>query len=608
MRFSCSSVADMAVLQAVVIALIALIVTPGYLFYFDVTPKVAILLLGTAAALVWPGAATSRAPRSFSLLVAASLISLAISTALSPNPALSLVGTNWRRYGMLTQAVVLIFTWLLARNVAAAPQRARTILRAIAMSGAVTAIFGIAQYFGWDPILPKAAYHIGQGIWTIVRPPGTLGYVSYFATWLLAVVFLSLALAAWETSTRIRRACYTTAALAAAAMLLTGTRAAMLGLVAGIAVWLASRGFRISRRVIGAAAVLLFASVAFYYSPPGWQIRSRMRWFVEDPLGGARVHLWRDSVSMAAGRPLGYGPETFTATFPRFESEALARAYPEFLHESPHNIFLDASVSQGIPGLAILAAFCWIGFAAAWRFRKVWLAACLAAVIVSQMFTVFTMPTAMVFYVTIAMAVGVRTQTEARSRHSEVWLRWPLALLLVYAAARLTLADRQLALAKNDLERGDVAAASAHYGDSDKLRFPGTGSDLWYSRACSNLAAKTASPVARVQAMAQAGAAAVRATHTSEEPFNAWYSLSALYAGQNDFANTEKCLRAAIAARPNWFKPHWTLAQVLRLEGRLEEAEREAALGADRNGGKDPEVAHTLDEIRALRATGRVQP
>jgi hypothetical protein len=108
--------------------------------------------------------------------------------------------------------------------------------------------------------------------------------------------------------------------------------------------------------------------------------------------------------------------------------------------------------------------------------------------------------------------------------------------------------------------------------------------------------------------MVQAGAAAVRATRTSEEPFNAWYNLSALYAGQNDFANTGKCLRAAIAARPNWFKPHWTLAQVLRLEGRLEEAEREAALGADRNGGKDPEVAHTLDEIRALRAAARAQP
>ena len=113
---------------------------------------------------------------------------------------------------------------------------------AVHLSGALTALFGIAQYhFGWDPILPKTAYHIGEGIWTIVRPPGTLGYVSYFATWLLAVVFLSLALAGWETSVhRARTACYAASALAAVAIMLTGTRAAMLALAARdgrMAVW-----------------------------------------------------------------------------------------------------------------------------------------------------------------------------------------------------------------------------------------------------------------------------------------------------------------------------------------------------------------------------------
>ena len=42
----------MALLQAIAIGLIALILKPGQLFYFDVTPKVAILLVGTAALLI----------------------------------------------------------------------------------------------------------------------------------------------------------------------------------------------------------------------------------------------------------------------------------------------------------------------------------------------------------------------------------------------------------------------------------------------------------------------------------------------------------------------------------------------------------------------------
>ncbi len=313
----------MVLLQAVVIGWIALIVTPGQLFYFDVTPKVAILLLGTAALLVWPrGRDGVGAPRLFALLAVATLISLAASTALSSNPALSLFGTNWRRFGAITQAAVLIFAWLAARHVAGSADRARTLLRGIAASGAVAAIYGIVQYFGWDPLLPAAGYHIGEGIWTIVRPPGTLGYASYFATWLLAVLFLSLALAEWETDVRMRYSAYAVAALAAVAMLLTGTRAALLGLAAGVAVWLWRRGFRIPSRVADPAMAVLVASVAFYYSPPGGQLRSRTRWFVEDPLGGARIQLWRDSFSMALHKLLfGYGPEVFSRTVPALRIE-----------------------------------------------------------------------------------------------------------------------------------------------------------------------------------------------------------------------------------------------------------------------------------------------
>jgi Tfp pilus assembly protein PilF len=113
------------------------------------------------------------------------------------------------------------------------------------------------------------------------------------------------------------------------------------------------------------------------------------------------------------------------------------------------------------------------------------------------------------------------------------------------------------------------------------------------------VAQKAPSPLVQLQALAQSGAAAVRATRTAEDPFDAWYSLATLYASQNDAAGAERSLRAGIAANPNWFKPHWTLAQVLLVEGRMEEAGREAALAAELNAGKNPEVARTLEEIRA---------
>ncbi len=589
----------MALLQAAVIALVALIITPGFLFYFDVTPKLLVLLMGTALVL-----RVKPAPRLFTFLLLLDGVSLAVSTGLSRDPALSTFGTSWRRYGLVAQGALLLFTWTVAATAAGRPERVRTILRGISLAGLLTALYGIVQYFGWDPLLPKAAYHVGEGMWSIVRPPGTLGYVSYFATWLLMSAFLSMALSTLETSARWRRFAWTSAGLCLCAMVLTGTRAALVGLLAGIALWLYRSGWRINRRVVALAMIVSFAAAAFYFSPAGWKLRSRTRWFVEDPWGGARPALWRDSVRMAMERlPFGYGPEVFTAAFPKFESKTLARAYPDFSSESPHNIFLDALVSQGLPGIAILCGLCALAVGKRDRVPS-WMAAAVVAGIVAQFFTVFTIPTALVFYVTIALIVSLSAAAPSPRKAS----RWRAlaaamaAIPLLYCAARFTVADRALAESQRAIASGDFATAGARFKQYQRWRLPGSSADLWYSRALLGFIQKTPNPALRLQVFPESAAAGLRATRTSEGPFDAWYNLSQLYAIENNAAGVESCLRQAIAANPNWFKPHWTLAQLLNLENRTEEAETEAATAADLNGGKHPEVLRTLREIRQRSA------
>jgi O-antigen ligase len=598
----------MRLLQAVTIGLIALIIAPGYLFYFDVTPKVVVLLVGTAA--LSAAGAVRGASKSFSILILLNLASLTISTALSTRPGLSLMGTNWREFGLVPQAAALLFAW----SVAACPGNARVVLRGIAISGAAAGAYGIAQYFGWDPFLPAAAYHIGEGIWTIVRPPGTLGYVSYFATWLAVSAFLSLALQTLETAAAWRWTARAAAAICAIAMMLTGTRAAILGLAAGVLVWLYLRGFRLTRRMLAGAASVVLLGAAFYFSPPGWNLRSRTRWFSEDRLGGGRPELWRDTLQMASQRlAAGYGPETFTAGFARFESPGLAAAYPDFEYESPHNMFLDALAAQGIPGFAALVALCAAGLVAAFRARNAespYLAAALTAGLVSQQFTGFTIPTAVIVYTTVALVSG-GARVGLPSQASLAWLPGKLkhslpvavALALLYCAVRLTVADGALACAPPALETGDASAAAAQYGRYERWRFPGAAADLWYSRASLQLAQKAQQPAVRLLALAQAQAAARRATVTANDPFDAWYNLAAFDAMNGDTLNNsaavEQDLRASIAARPNWFKPHWALARLLALEARREEAGREAAMAVALDGGKDTEVTRTLSDIQA---------
>jgi O-antigen ligase len=558
----------MALVQAVGIGLIALMIAPGFFFYFDITAKLIVVLVLAAIG----GLGLRPAMRTpFSALIAASLLSLFVSTVLSSAPAISAFGTNWRRFGAIPQAAILVWAWFLSAHA----HRVLPMLRILAITGALTAVYGIAQYFGWDPFLPASAYHVGEGVWTIVRPPSTLGYVSYFATWLLFIVFLSLAIPG-----RIWRV---VAALAAVAIVFTGTRAAVLGLAAGAAVWLFWRGWRVSWRTIATAAAVLAAGAIFYYSPPGWQLRSRMRWFVEDPWGGARLLLWRDSARMAAHRlPAGYGPETFTAQFPRYQSPELERAYPDFAHESPHNIFLDALVAQGIPGVLALVGLCGLGFRAAWRARNrhpgvaPGLAGALSAGLVAQQFTAFTIPTAVIFLSTIAFAVGLDAPEPERARP----ILWsPIAAALLILAGWFALADRALARTKAELSAGELAAAARSYVS---WRMPGAASDLWYSRA-----------LVRAGDLPGAIAAGLRATTTAEDPFNAWYSLSALYAAQNDLQRVEISLRNAIQANPTWFKPHWTLARLLAMTHRTAEARSEAALALDLDAGKHAEVAQT---------------
>ena len=591
----------MALFQAAIVGLIALIIAPGYFFYFDITPKLVVLLAGTAVAFVFVKPARSW----LGVMAAATAASLGVSALFSSNPALSWFGGNWRRFGVVEQVTVLLFAWLVASHTAGDPKRTRTVLRGIAAAALLAGIYGILQYFGIDPLLPAAAYHIGEGIWTIVRPPGTLGYVSYFANWLAMAAFLSLALAQLEERAAFRVAAYAAAAVAAFAMVLTGTRGALLAVAAGSLVLMGSGTVRLNRRILVAAATLAFGFIVFYYSPAGWNLHSRARWFREDPRGGARLELWRDTVAMSVHRlPTGFGPEVFTAQFPHYESKQLAESYPDFAHESPHNMFLDALVAQGFPGMALLIVLCTVAVV---RAGSKWLLAAVVTGIVAQQFTCFTIPTAVLFYVAIAItgeplpdgrgSVGARSNRNRSlllDRKGALALRLIPAAALLFLAFRVSVADHALDLTRRAINRGDGVSAANSFASFEHWRLPGAGSDLWYSRAMSALAQRTPDRLRRIQIAAQAGYAALRATRTAEDPFNAWYHAAALYATTNDAFYAERSLRFAIAAHPTWFKPHWMLARILALEGRRDDAHREAALAVELDGGKHKEVTDTL--------------
>jgi tetratricopeptide (TPR) repeat protein len=167
----------------------------------------------------------------------------------------------------------------------------------------------------------------------------------------------------------------------------------------------------------------------------------------------------------------------------------------------------------------------------------------------------------------------------------------------MYSGVCLLAADRQLAVTREMLDQGKVAEAAAAYARARAWESPGVNADLWYSRRMLE-ASRTAPVQFSVPVWRQAREAAIRAPQTAEDVQNAWYNLAMFYAAENKAAETEESLRKAIAAAPNWFKPHWVLARLLQAAGRIPEAREEAERAAALNGG-DAEVARTLAEVRA---------
>lgn len=615
---------NMPFLLVLVVALTPLIIAPGFSFYFDVVPKTAILLCGVGFLLVacifTPSAvqrfAVSRFGRQLCIGLFASVVTAVVAAIMSIEPSVSWNGSNWRRFGALEQIAVIVGALLISALCAQSATLRTTVLRAICVAGMIAATYGIIQYFGLDPILPSASYQVGEEPFRIVRPPGTLGHSDYFGAWLLwpffvgAALFLAEKRATWKTFGIV------TLLIVGTSIILTGSRGAVVGLAVGMTVYAVLAQVRIRNVAIVVLSSIL-ALTLFFVSPAGKRLQARAHWIGEDRTGGARPLLWRDTVHMSLDHPWkGFGPDLFAAEFPKYQSTELARAFPDFYHESPHNSVLDALTGSGVfAALSLLFVF-GVGIRAGLdqtlddRALAYLLLSALVAVFVAQQFTVFTGPTALYFYLGAGLLAGLyrekrrTTSVTSSYRMTYATVSFAIAALFTICGVRLLVADHSLAIAKNALDAGDVPFAARALQSATLLRGTGVYADLYFSRRWALAATRAHDPLVRAQLAQFARSAAVISTERLEQRQNAWYNMALLAAGNNDLPGAESSLRSAILCAPKWFKPHWALARLLFVSGRVREASAEARLALNLNAGKDSEVASTLTPILRSQKLG----
>jgi putative inorganic carbon (HCO3(-)) transporter len=541
----------------------------------------------------------------FLVVLASQSIFLTLSTIFSVDPSLSAFGTGWRRFGLLSQLAILLLTLGVAKQIAGAPQRMIFIFRAVAAAGVLTALYGTAQYLGWDPMLHADQVRFAGKF----RPPGTFGNPTYFANYLLFPILVGLGIgldrgpASWQ--------CLGWAAVGTGsfALLLTGTRSAVAGLIAGVLVLGWRLRPRLNRKHASAFAVFAVLVSLFILSTVGVKLRDRLGQWIQDPVGGPRALIYRDTLRMARQHLfLGTGPDSFEVVFPPYQSPELARSYPDFYEESPHNVCLDYLTAQGLPGVLCFVALSGLGIIAAAKPRILSSAvvlACLVAALIAHQFTVFVLPAALLYFVFLGAAVGLSAEpvhldggrSDARSWMDSCLL--PVAALLLVVASQWVYVEVRWRGVKAELEGGNVSAAVRDYQALQHIPPPVPGLDLWFSQQLAAWISKSKSTTPMSQEWEILSQAADRACRTSANRQNALYNLGLVGLLAHDAPGAEHAFDSAARQAPNWYKPHLLLAEILLQTGRPDAARIEALKAVDLSGGRHPETLRTLEATRA---------
>jgi O-antigen ligase len=279
-------------------------------------------LLGVAALCWFTGHVLRRerldAPAFFWPLVGYAALTL-LSAGFSRDPAASVTDCK-----QLALFVLIPVVYDFARG-----PRARSMLTVILTVGAISAIVGIVQY----AILN---YDLGR------RPQGTLSHWMTYSGTLMLVICTAVARLLHDTRERAWAAVVMPALIAA--VMLSFTRSAMVGVTAGVGVLLLLRDLRL----VGLLPIITAAVIAI--SPAQLTDRIYSTFDLSDPTSRDRVAMLQAGVAIVRDYPLtGVGPEMIGRVYPDYRVATAVQENNLHLHNVPMQI----AAERGLPALAV---------------------------------------------------------------------------------------------------------------------------------------------------------------------------------------------------------------------------------------------------------------
>jgi O-antigen ligase len=290
------------------------------------------------------------------------------------NPALHL-GLGWACLSAGTIVFLAAFRYARQARNADSPRNFELLLGAVAVAALVMACHARLQAANMDPLA-----------WIVGRPVQESGRWRIFATtgnpdWTAEYLAAAAPIAVWWASRFTRGAAWLWL-LFAVAILPTGSRLGLAGLLAGAAIyaWTWRRACRHcknrverNRASLFLAGLIALGSLALLLRSDGYAA-VLLRWNDFHSVLG-RMHLWQASQRLISARPIhGYGLDHFALVLPdglravAAPLDPVARSrMPGLLTAHAHNDFLETGVEIGIPGALLLLALFVQGLYAAWR-------------------------------------------------------------------------------------------------------------------------------------------------------------------------------------------------------------------------------------------------
>jgi O-antigen ligase len=210
--------------------------------------------------------------------------------------------------------------------------RTRLLVTVILTIGALSAVIGIVQY----AILN---YDLGR------RPQGTLSHWMTYSGTLMLVICTAMARLLHDTRDRAWAAVVMPALVAA--LMLSFTRSAMVGVTAGVGVLLLLRDFRL----VGLLPILAAGVIAI--SPAALTDRIYSTFDLNDPTSRDRIAMLQAGMAIVRDYPFtGVGPDMVGHVYPEYRVAGAVQENNLHLHNVPMQI----AAERGIPALIL---WCW---------------------------------------------------------------------------------------------------------------------------------------------------------------------------------------------------------------------------------------------------------